>query len=529
MGYRVTSGPDPLPSESPGQGDLFDASARLKLDLNDRDNGRRLAGALKGEAIYVVGRGWATWDGRKYNFEGGTSRMLALAGCLQRLHEEEAAALKNQPVPDWQVDARVAQTNEAREVAARKIAAERATGRMKYAKSCGNAARIKSAIEMATAAFMIDGDRLDADRSVINLQNGTLDLGAIARIPEAEDPDEKTARWQAALRPSDRATLPTRLAGCALDPEATCPEWDRFIALAQPNEGDRQYLKRCMGMLLGGRAGEVFLFLLGSGGNGKSTVMKAIGAVLGDYEQPCRIEMFLQQRHSGGTGPTPEEAVLPGARAYSAQEPAPGSMLDAGKIKGLTGGDKRQANPKNKDLFNYEPVGVPVLQANKMPMVNDPSEGFWRRCFPIQFKVAMNKLSADEQRSEAHMKAAIAREMPGILCWLLDGYAEFCAIGLCPPEGVERLKGSLRALADPVGQFLAEKTAISTGLRVRTSDLHKAFTAWSEAEGDKPMGAKAFTAAMLALDFERFKADHWYWRGLGLTDLGLLDGSEGGP
>lgn len=521
--------PDPLPADRPDQGDLFDAMSRLKLDLNDRDNGRRLVGALKGEAIYVNGRGWGVWNQAIYDFEGGTSRMLALCGCLQRLHEEEAAALKNQPVPDWKIDARVALSGEDRDAAARKIAADRNVGRMKYANSCGNITRIRAAIEMAVAAFMIDGDRLDADRSVIQLMNGTLDLEAITRIPDAEDPDEKAARLQAALRPHDRTTLPTRLAGCGLDTGATCPEWLRFIALIQPNEAERRYLQRCMGMLLGGRSGEVFLVLLGKGGSGKSTVVKAIEAVMGDYLQPCRIEMFLQHRNQGGTGPTPEEAVLPGARVYTAQEPPEGATLDAGKLKGLTDGSKRQANPKNKDLFNFRPVGVPLLQMNKLARVNDASDGFWRRINPVQFKVQIATLPEAEQRSEAHMAAAIEREKSGILNWLLDGYAEFRAIGLAPPDGVNRLKGSLRALADPVGQFLAEKTIQGTGWRVRTSDLHKAFTAWSEAEGDKPMGAKAFTAAMLALDFERFKADHWYWRGLGLHDTGLLDGSETPP
>jgi putative DNA primase/helicase len=525
----VNGTPDPLPSESPDQGDLFDAMSRLKLDLNDRDNGRRLVGALKSSAIYVVGRGWGVWDTRRFNFEGGTSRILALAGCLQRLHEEEAAALKNQPVPDWQVDARVALSGEARDVAARKIAAERSASRGKYAKGCGNVARIKAALEMAVAAFMVDGQMLDSDRSVIQFENGTLNLDAIATIPDAEDPDERLARWDAALVPHSRAGLPTRLASCAFDPRAEAPEFLRFVALIQPNEGERRYLQRCMGMLVGGRVGEIFLVLLGKGGTGKSTVVKAVEAVAGDYLQPCRIEMFLEHRNSGGTGPTPEEAVLPGARIYTAQEPPEGATLDAGKLKGLTDGSKRQANPKNKDLFNFRPVGVPVLQMNKLSRVNDASDGFWRRIHPIQFKVQIKTLPEAEQRSEPFMAAAIEREKSGILNWLLEGYAEFRAIGLAPPEGVERLKGSLRAMADPVGQFLTEKTSQGAGLRVRTSDLHKAFAAWSEAEGEKPMGAKAFTANMLALDFEKYQSNNWYWRGLGLTDLGLLDGSEGSP
>lgn len=520
----MTDDATPLPSEQPAQGDLFDAVARLKLDLNDTGNAKRLTAVLKGEVIYVVGRGWGVWDSRKFNFDGGAARMLARAGCLQRLLEDEAAALKTQPVPEGQITARCAEKGVGRDVAEREIRAERARGRNRFAKQCGNIGRIRNAIELAAESFLVDVMRLDRDRTVLQVENGTLDLAAIAAWPEAEEPAERLARWQGALRPHDRTVLPTRVAGCAFEPEAEAPEWQRFIALIQPDEAERRYLQRAAGMLLGGRVGEVFLALLGPGGSGKSTVMRGVEQVMADYFQPCRVDMILEHRNSGGLGPTPEEAVLPGARVYSAQEPREGATLDAGKIKGLTDGSKRQANPKNKDLFNYVPVGVLVLQANKLPRVNDASMGFWRRCQIVQFSVLLEDLPSDEQRSEEYMAAAIERERPGILNWLLEGYALWRAEGLAPPARVLALKGSLRALADPVGQFLEEKTSKGTGLKVRTADLHKAFVAWCEAQGDKPMSAKAFTATMLAMDYARFKRDVWFWRGLDLDDHTLLDG-----
>lgn len=519
------AGAGPLPSEQPEQGDLFDAAARLKLDLNDTGNAKRLAAVLKGEAIFVVGRGWGVWDSRRYNFEGGSARMLSLAGCLQRLHEEEAAALDTIPVSASRLQERMNEKGEDEETATRRIKAERRRKRFEYAKGCGNIARIRNAIELAAASFLVDVAALDRDRSVLQVENGTLDLRAIATMPEAEEDDERLARWQGALRPHERAVLPTRVASVRYEPEAEAPEWRRFIALIQPDEAERRYLQRAMGMLLGGRVGEVFLALLGPGGSGKSTVMRGVEQVMGDYYQPCRVDMILEHRNSGGLGPTPEEAVLPGARVYSTQEPREGSTLDAGKIKGLTDGSKRQANPKNKDLFNYIPVGVLVLQANKLPRVNDASNGFWRRCNIVQFHVLLEDLPAEEQRSEEYMAAAIERERAGILNWLLEGYAMWRAEGLAPPARVLALKGSLRALADPVGQFLEEKTEKGTGLSVRTAELHKAFVAWCEAQGDKPMSAKAFTATMLAMDYERFKRDVWFWRGLELADRSLLDGA----
>lgn len=290
---------------------------------------------------------------------------------------------------------------------------------------------------------------------------------------------------------------------------------------------DADYLRRCGGMTLGGRAGEMWLAFLGPGGNGKSTFIRGLGGVMGEYAQPCRVEMFLEQRYSGGTGPTPEEAVLPSARVYLAPEPKPNSTLDAGKIKGLTGGDVRQANPKNKDLFNYIPVGVPIFQANKLPNVNDPSEGFWRRVNIVNFDVAMGELPVGERRTDAQIEAMLLAERPGMLNWFLQGYAEFRDVGLMAPARVAADKKALRALADPVGEFLDDCTVRQTGERTQTAALHKAFLRWSEMQNEKGMGAKAFTATMLAMRFIREKSSDWYWLGLHLRDEGSWGAGDG--
>ncbi len=512
---------DAINGPAPEQLEIFDISARCKLPLNDYGNGERLKSSLGDQAIHVVGRGWGPWDGMRYNFEAGSARMVALGASLQRLHEEEAAALSTQPVTLAEVNGYMASSGESdRAAAEQKIKAARVKKRRDYAKGCGNLTRIRSALEMATAAFLVSGEDLDSDRTILQVKNGTIHLDQIAEIPDAEDPDERLARWRAAWGPHERFSLPTRVAGRDFQPEAEAPEFEAFIRLIEPDDKNRTYLKRCLGMVLGGRSGERWLMLLGKGGNGKSSLVSIIEAVLGEYSQPCRPDMIILHRNSGGTGPTPEEAVLPGARLYSVPEVDSSRVLDAGKIKGLTGGDRRQANPKNKELFNYTPVGVLLVQANKMPVVNDPSHGFWRRVYPILLNVTLDRIPNDEL---AEKQARIRAELPGVLNWLLEGYAEFRAIGLDPPLKVLELKRSLKAMADPVGEFLAEATRQGTGLEVRTSELHKAFVLWCEAEGNKPMGSKAFTASMLALDFARFQSHHWYWRGLELGDQSLLD------
>lgn len=510
----------------PEDRDYTDPGQRLRLELNDRDNAVRLKAVLGDQMVYTPGLGWLVWNGRYYDPEGGQDAALAKAAILGDLIKAEAAASSSMPVAKGQIEALMADEGLTEAEAERKIRAGRRAGRARYAIGCGNASRLKSGLEMARSLFRVSAHDLDANRDLLQIANGTLDLAAIAEpAPDAEEPEERVARWRSCLSvPHRRDFLPTRSTGCAFDPEATAPGFARFIELIMPKPADRFYLQRCMGMLLGGQRSEVAFVLLGQGGNGKSTLVKAMEGVLGGYCQPCRIEMFCEQRgvHSG---PTPEEAVLPGAWVYSASEPDTHVTLSAAKMKGLTGGDSRQANPKNKDVFSYIPVGIPILQSNKMPNVNDPSEGFWRRIFPIIFGEDLTRLPEDQRMDSEAVARMLEEERAGILNWMVEGWIAYRDIGLHPPAPVRELKGQLRALADPVGQFLAERCVRGLGYKARTSAIRLAFNHWCEDEGHKPLGAKAFTSQLLARDLVRRKVggyDHW----IGI-DLGTGTGPEG--
>lgn len=527
------SGPDPVlgafDAGAQGEADLRDPAVRRRLPRNDTGNAARLRAMLGEEMIYTPGRGWAVWNGRFFDFEAGTEEAIGRAVILQELHAEEAAVAASGPVPREALAALMAEQGILDTAEGEKAwrAAQR-KGAAGYASACGNAGKIKSALEMARPLFRVPLDQLDADRMLLQVQNGTLDLAALAQdAPEAEEPEERAARLAGALSPPQRDHRPTRVAGCSYDPAAVAPGFERFLHLIMPDLADRLYLQRCCGMLLGGQRDETALIFLGQGGNGKSTLVKALSGVLGGYAQACRIEMFCESKGASASGVTPEEAVLPGARVYLASEPEVSVTLSAAKIKGLTGGDERQANPKNREVFSYAPVGVPIIQANKMPNVTDPSAGFWRRIYPVLFQQDLTGLPPGERLSSDASAAMLRREASGILNWLLVGWAEYRSCGLGPPASVLELKGSLRGLADPVGEFLGERCREGTGRRVRTAELHKAFTEWCEGQGNKPMGGRAFASAMLARDWARRKAGDWYWIGLDLAPTGEAREQEG--
>lgn len=528
---------DQFNAPAPGGGDGTDPLDRISWPLTDLYNGKRFAAALKGNVMFVPGRGWAVWRGACFDFEGGAEDALGRGAVVSEWISAEAAVLDRRPVSREAVTRKMAALGtEDAATAERRIRSERNKEYLRAAKAAQGMTKLRSARDLAAPHLRCTVTDLDTAPDLLQFPNGTLDLGRVIEEGAAamEGGRADPAAWQRALHKSfdpepRREHRPTRTCGTAFDPSAKAPGWSAFLRLAFPERDTRAYAKRCLGLLPGGQRNETAIILLGKGGNGKSTVIKAVELALGGYAKACRIEMFCEQR-GGANGHTAEEAVLPGARVYVATEPDMQVTLAASKIKGLTGGDLRLASAKGLPPFEWRPAGIPLLSANKMPRVNDPSEGFWRRINPILFQQSLHELPPDQRMSSAAVERMLQAERAGIVNWLLQGWVTVQLRGLNPPAAVSVLKSDLRGLADPVGQFLEERCTLGAGLRVKTPKLYEAFKAWVEQAGDKPMGGRAFSSSMIARDFTRVKSNDWYWEGIELAALeGDPDGSDMDP
>lgn len=501
--------------EAPRQDDLFTPQARLQLEFNDRDNAVRLHAMLAERLAYVPGWGWGAWDGKRLDFEAGEElAMQAAARELPRALRDEAAVKSRQPVEQAELDAWVSDhPGKSEKEAEKALRASRSAAHRKQAISCGNKAKVNSALEMARPLFRVDIEDLDADPWALVCENGVLDLKALARpAPEAEDPDERQARLGAALRPFDPRHRNTRRPAVAFDPTADCPRWRRFVALALPDPAQAAYLRRALAACLAGRnERQMALVLLGQGGNGKSTTANALKATLGGYAASCRIDMFLEGRFVAASGAQPEEAVLPGARAYIASEPETGAVLSSSKVKGLTGGEPRQSRAMYGKPFTWIPNGVPLLSFNKLPRITDESEGMWRRLTPVHFTQKLHELPPEQRVTPAEMERAIAEEASGILNWLLEGWVELAEIGLAPPPEILALKSQLRAMSDPVGEFLNDCTDRVAGGGIPASELHKVYEAWCAENGAEPLPLRSFNRALVAKDMVKRKSNVMIW------------------
>ena len=272
---------------------------------------------------------------------------------------------------------------------------------------------------------------LDADPWLLGVQNGVVDL--------------RTGR----LRPAGRAELIMKTAGVPYHPDAPAPRWERFLEEVLPEPQSRAFLQRALGYSLTGDTREQVFFLLhGSGANGKSLLLDAFQAVLGDYGQEVFIDTLLQTAHGG----IPNDlARLSGARFAAARETDVGQPLDEARVKRLTGGDRLTARFLNREFFDFTPTHKLWLVTNNLPPVRETGHAFWRRVIVIPF---LRRFEGD--KIDRRLLETLQEEAPGILAWAVRGSLAWQRDGLNAPPAVAGAGHAYRAAQDAVGLFLAD-------------------------------------------------------------------------
>jgi phage/plasmid-associated DNA primase len=148
------------------------------------------------------------------------------------------------------------------------------------------------------------------------------------------------------LRNGYRGDRITKQAGVAFDPKATCPRWEQFVREVLDDEATVEYVQSLAGYSLTGEASEdKLIFLMGIGGNGKTTLLNVLRTIAGDYAQEVSAMAFLSAREFAHTT---EVADLEGSRFATCEEIGD-AKLNANRIKQLSGGSPITARKMKQD------------------------------------------------------------------------------------------------------------------------------------------------------------------------------------
>lgn len=418
--------------------------------LTDLGNAKRLV-ARHGANIRYCGakNQWLVWDDTRWRWDDN--------GAVERLAKETIINLYREAAELSTKSERTELTNHAR----RSEAATRIRAMMDLAQS-----------EPGIPVAMQD---LDADPSLLNLRNGTLDL--LTRE----------------LREYRRDDLLTRIIDIDYDDLADCPRFAGFLEQVVPDPGTRDWIQQFFGYAVSGNTTEhVVPIAYGEGQNGKSTIVKIIKAVLGPYTEQADIETFLMSRQSvGGSAASPDVARLKGARVVFASESSPGRKLNVARIKDLAGGESIVARELYGKPFEFTPQFSIWLSTNDKPDVPGNDFGLWRRLRLIPFEVRI----PEQDRILDLDQVLVSEEAAGILNWIIEGLQKWRKAGRLPVvPRIQAATEEYRSESDPVGRWIEECCNVGQGLSASASSLYESFRKWFESEESdaKPMNQTAF-------------------------------------
>ena len=304
--------------------------------------------------------------------------------------------------------------------------------RMRTVVSLLNVDRQARVLNSAGKTLNADTLTLDTHHDLLCVPNGVVDLQT------------------GTLRPSDPGLRITQCAGVEYTPSAKAPRFEQFLHEVLPDSAERDYLQRWCGYCLTGRVrSDAVAFWVGSGANGKSVLMGVLAQVLGDYAIASRASLLLGNSTAAGAA-SPEVARLVGKRLCYVNESRVGERLNDEQLKRLASTDKVTARQLYKEEFDFIPTAKVVMLTNNKPIVDDTSDGTWRRIQLLPFDQQFNGPRRDETLGDK-----LVAELPGILAWCVRGAVEWHSRGLAPPPSVLEAAAAYRSDSDDVSEWLA--------------------------------------------------------------------------
>jgi len=331
--------------------------------------------------------------------------------------------------------------------AAKALPREEAGEALKWAARSQTKGMCSAMVALAAAApeLRVEVDELDADKTLLGVANGMVDL--------------RTGRL---LPPDPRARI-TRVTDVRYVEGAECPVFLRTVDevfAGQPMMPG--FFQRLVGYsIIGDPREHLMVFLIGNGGNGKSTLQNAIRFALGGHCVSAHASSFVREGPGGAAagGARPDLLALHGARLVLVSEPPEGSELREDVIKSMAGGDALPARALySSHIVQIQPSWTAWLSTNHKPIIKGEDMGIWRRVLPVPF---LRDFENDPGAVKDVDRAARLRaEAEGVLAWCVAGAVEYYRQGLRVPGEVSASRGEYRADMDLLAEWLRERCIV---------------------------------------------------------------------
>lgn len=291
------------------------------------------------------------------------------------------------------------------------------------------------------------------------------------------------------------------------NPEATLPEWDRFL-LTLPFAS---FMQRFAGLCMTAETKyEIALWLWGPPGGGKSTYIEALCAMLG--AKACVLGLSEIERSQFAL------SQLPG-RTLAVSTELPGRLVRASHIiNAIISGELMPVERKYLDPYTIRPHAKIIWGMNVLPSIGMEGIGMFRRILPIHFP------SIPEGERDPKLKEAILRSPMAVANWALAGLRALQSEGMTVPPELALARDSYRESNDLTLNFINENCERDPEKSVKTTTLYSKYRSWSTHSGFRARTIQEFRADLDRLGFQNIRPHNVsYWKGLGLIDDSELD------
>lgn len=406
---------------------------------DDVGAGRLMADVFRDIARFVPERKkWFVFDGKRWEADIGGLHIMELAKKISDSMLRYAATLKDED------------------------------DRKLVLKWCGKWAQRRFReiyIREAQSIYPIPMAAFDKDIYLFNCNNCTIDVrSGKAHEHTAED-------------------LITKLSPVDYDPKARSERWEQFIDEIMCGDADlKRFFQKSKGYAVSGSvAAECIFFDYGeTTRNGKGTLEESCLAVMGDYGITMRPESIALKNHYNSQAPSEDIARLVGVRFANISEPDKGMVLNAAKVKALTGGDTINARWLGENSFDFRPTHKLYVNANWLPIISDMTLFSSGRVIIIPFNRHFEEWEQDQTLKEEFRKPEV---QSAILNWLLEGYRMLLAEGLTQPQAVRDAIGVYSHESDKLSQFIEEKLIPDNRGEERTAAVYEAYRDWCRDNG----------------------------------------------
>lgn len=344
----------------------------------------------------------------------------------------------------------------------------------------------------------VSPSELDADRLLVNVQNGVLNLRDFSMTEHKPD------------------FLMTRMLGTSMPESPERPEkWLAFLDQIFSDDKELiRYIKKALGYSLSGDTSEqCAFFLYGTGRNGKSTFLEVVRKIMGDYATNIQPESIMIKASTNSANS--DIARLKGARLVTSVEPNEGMRLNEGLLKQLTGDDMITARKLYGDEFEFRPEFKLWMATNHKPTIRGTDLGIWRRIHIIPFTVTI-----PEEVVDKNLPYKLMKELPDILAWMADGYKMWKSEGLRKPKVIANAVEEYRNEMDVISAFLASDYVVQGG-EVKAQALYAVYCQWCSECNEYKMSSTKFGREIAKRYNKIHKKTGWYYNGISIDNISI--------